>query len=461
MRVVWSPQPGPQHALVDCPLPEIFFGGARGGGKTDGVLGKYAIKAETYGEHFNGVFFRRELPMLDDAIERSSQIYSPLGAVWHEQKKLWRFPSGGRLRFRPLERVQDADKYQGQNISDACVEEAGIYPDPAPIDRLNGILRSAAGIPTQLILTGNPGGPGHNWIKARYVTPNPRGMKALSRQLPNGDAHKYVFIPSRLENNRILTQNDPGYVNRLYLVGNAELVRAWLEGDWNVVAGGMFDDVWAPLRHILDPFPIPKTWRIDRSFDWGSSRPFSVGWWAESDGSSVKLLDGSERNYPRGTLFRIGEWYGWNGKPNEGLKMTDAEIARGIKGREETMRMIVRPGPADSSIFDEVNGDSPAKQQSLVGIKWDKADKSPGSRKRGWSIVRARLKSAMQDRPEEPGLFIFSTCDQFIRTVPTLPRDKRDPDDVDSDAEDHIGDEVRYRCLQLVSTAAAVPFKLR
>lgn len=460
MPVIWSPQPGPQHALIDCPLPEIFFGGARGGGKTDGVLGKYAIKAETYGEAFNAVFFRRELPMLDDAIERSSQIYKPLGAVWHEQKKLWRFPKGGRLRFRPLERVQDADKYQGQNITDACVEEAGIYPDSAPIDRLNGVLRSASGVPSQLILTGNPGGPGHNWIKARYVTPDPRGMRILKRPLPNGEDHRFVFIPSKLENNRILAVNDPGYANRLYLVGNAELVRAWLEGDWNVVAGGMFDDVWAPTRHILDPFAIPSTWRVDRSFDWGSSRPFSVGWWAESDGSVVKMRNGDERSFPRGTLFRIAEWYGWNGKPNEGLKMTDGEIARGIKGREETMRLNVRPGPADSSIFSEMNGDSPAKQQGLVGIKWDKADKSPGSRKRGWTLLRSRLKNAMSERPEEPGLYVFSTCDQFIRTVPALPRDKRDPDDVDSDAEDHIGDEVRYRVLETKRTASTERFRM-
>src|SRR6185436_7690474 len=110
-------------ALIDCPLPEVFFGGARGGGKTDGVLGKYAIKAAIYGQHFNAIFCRRELPMLDDAIERSRMIYSPLGAVYNEQKKEWRFKGGGRLRFRPLERYEDADKYQGQNISDACIEE--------------------------------------------------------------------------------------------------------------------------------------------------------------------------------------------------------------------------------------------------------------------------------------------------------------------------------------------------
>src|SRR5262245_14604606 len=102
-ELVWRPQPGPQKALVDCPVAEIFYGGARGGGKTDGVLGKYALKAERHGAGFNAVFFRKELPMLDDAIERSRQIYGAIGAVWHEQRRTWRFPGGGRLRFRPLE----------------------------------------------------------------------------------------------------------------------------------------------------------------------------------------------------------------------------------------------------------------------------------------------------------------------------------------------------------------------
>ena len=153
VSLIWQPQPGPQKALVDCPLAEIFFGGARGGGKTDAVLGKYALKAEKFGRHFNAVFFRKELPMLDDAIERSMEIYGKIGGKWNDQKKTWRFPGGGRLRFRPLESVSDAEKYQGQNITDCCVEEAGNYPDPRPIDPLNGVLRSATGVPTQLILT--------------------------------------------------------------------------------------------------------------------------------------------------------------------------------------------------------------------------------------------------------------------------------------------------------------------
>src|SRR5579859_3972386 len=112
--VAWAPQTGPQHALVMCPYPEILFGGARGGGKTDGILGKYGLKEKRWGEAFNAVFFRKEMPQQDDLIERAKSIYLPTGARYSEQKKQFAMPHGGRIRFRPLESIADAEKYQGQ-----------------------------------------------------------------------------------------------------------------------------------------------------------------------------------------------------------------------------------------------------------------------------------------------------------------------------------------------------------
>lgn len=161
------------------------------------------------------------------------------------------------------------------------------------------------------------------------------------------------------------------------------------------------------------------------------------------------MADGEKRIFPRGTLIRIGEWYGWTGKANEGLKMSDSGIADGIVKHQTDMgiQARIRPGPADSSIFDETNGDSPAKIQERHKVRWEKADKSPGSRKRGWQLMRGRLIAGKAERMEEPGLFVFDTCRQFIRTFPVLPRSDRDADDIDTDAEDHIADEARYRCL--------------
>ena len=142
--------------LVNCPVTLIGYGGARGGGKTDGALGKIAIDQERQGKAFNAIFFRKELPQADDLIERAKEIYLPLKAHWQDQKKQFTFPSGGRLRFRPLGNDDDAEKYQGQNLTLCCVEEAGNYADPSPIFKLFGALRGEGG--GQVLLTFNPGG---------------------------------------------------------------------------------------------------------------------------------------------------------------------------------------------------------------------------------------------------------------------------------------------------------------
>src|SRR5690349_18010084 len=107
--VVWEPQAGPQTALLKCPVFEVFYGGARGGGKTDGVLGDFVSHADLYADHAIGLMVRRERTQLIETIERSKAIYTPLGAKYHEQDKMWRFPNGARLRFAYLERDHDAD----------------------------------------------------------------------------------------------------------------------------------------------------------------------------------------------------------------------------------------------------------------------------------------------------------------------------------------------------------------
>ncbi len=372
--------------------------------------------------------------MLDDAIERSRFIFGSIGAVWQDQKKTWRFPSGGRLRFRPLERVQDAEKYQGQNISDACVEEAGNYPDPAPIDRLNGVLRSVSGVPTQLIMTGNPGGPGQNWIRLRYIDPAPQGMKVLERALPNGEVHKYVFIPSKLKNNKLLVQQDPGYVNRLYLVGSKELVKAWLDGDWNAIEGAYFD-CWSKDME-LKPFEIPEHWMRFRSFDWGSAKPFSVGWWAVA---SEDYIHPSGR-IPKGAMVRYREWYGSSG-PNVGLKLTAESVGAGIKAKEHGDNISY--GVADPAIFTKDGGPSIADRMVLY---WRHADNKRVASKGhvgGWDQMRQR----MQGEDGRPMIYCFTTCVDSIRTIPVLQHDVNKPEDLDSDMEDHAADEWRYACM--------------
>jgi hypothetical protein len=230
-KLAWSPQAGPQTALVKCPADEIFYGGARGGGKTDGMLGKFAIKAFRYGENCVGVFFRRTREDLKEAIERSKQIYGPIGAKWSEQKKWWTFPNGARLKFEYLDKDADADNYQGHNYTDVFFEELTHWASPDPVNKLRATLRSAAGIPCQFHATGNPGGPGHQWVKARYITPAPMGWALQWEDFTNpftGEVVRKnrVFIPSKLSDNRYLGS---GYVANLFQSGSKELVKpGWL-----------------------------------------------------------------------------------------------------------------------------------------------------------------------------------------------------------------------------------------
>jgi len=135
--------------------------------------------------------------------------------------------------------------------------------------------------------------------------------------------------------------------------------------------------------------------------------------------------------------------------------MSAAEIAKGIKEREAHFfpGRRVTSGPADSSIFDVQDGHCIGDNFRTAGVVWEEANKGPGSRKNGWALMRERFGKAKQHPMEEPGLLVFDTCRDFIRTVPMLPRDETKPDDIDTKAEDHIADETRYRILAIRHTA--------
>lgn len=453
---------------------EILYGGAAGGGKSH-LMRVAAISWCTDIPGLQVYIFRRLSDDLAKNHMEGPSGFPALLAEWIEaghvkvnwSKNFIEFWNGAKIHLCHCQYEKDMTKYQGAEIHVLMLDELThftekIYRYLRGRCRL-GALKLAAkyqGLFPRIVAGSNPGGIGHNWVKATFIDGAPP-MKIVPQAKTEGGMLRQ-YIPAKLADNPTLAENDPDYIDRLEGLGNAALVRAMKDGDWNIVAGGMFDDVWQEDRHVLEPFTIPPSWRIDRSFDWGSSKPFSVGWWAESDGSEAVLADGQKRTFPRGTLFRIAEWYGWNGRPNEGLKMSDAGIAEGIVKQQNEMGFAsrVRPGPADSSIFDETNGDSPAKIQERHKVRWEKADKSPGSRKRGWQLIRGRLMESKKDRMEEPGLFVFSNCRQFIRTVPVLPRDSRDPDDIDTDAEDHVGDETRYRVLAVKRDASVETFRM-
>ena len=188
----WEPQPGPQTALLACPVFEVFFGGARGGGKTDGMLGEWASHADLHGKNAVGLMVRRERVQLLETIERSRQIYGPIGARYNDQDKMWRWPNGARLRFAYLERDADADAFQGHSYTRVYVEELGTFPSASLVLRLMATLRSGEGVPCGFRATGNPGGPGHQWVNPIL----PDGKSKSSRMRIRGRARPSSRIAS-------------------------------------------------------------------------------------------------------------------------------------------------------------------------------------------------------------------------------------------------------------------------
>lgn len=520
----WRPLDGSQTLAMSCPASLILYHGTRGPGKTDAQLIRFWRRVGLgYGRHWRGIIFDREYKNLDDLVSKSMRWFPVLGPPHMRPRFLssksdyrWVWPTGEELLFRAVKRTTDYWAYHGQEFPFIGWNELTKYPDsdlfemmmscnrssfrpqdhPVLVDREahakgqiilvpdgdeNGVLYELPEMPLEVFATTNPFGPGHNWVKKRFINAAGRG-RVVQRSIN-------VFNPRTQQREDVVKTQvhlfgsyreniylSPEYIAELESMTDKNKRKAWLGGSWDIIAGGMFDDYWDSDYHVLEPFDIPPSWRIDRAFDWGSSKPFSVGWWAESDGSDIQCRDGTWRSTVRGDLFRIAEWYGTTGKPNQGLTMLANDVAAGIVERELAWGLYgrVKPGPADNSIWDVENGNSIAadmarsvkvKGKVYKGITWVRSDKSPGSRRIGWDRVRTYLKNALPQyvvgkdgKPvrvprERPGVYVFNTCTHFIDLVPVLPRDEKNPDDVDTDSEDHIGDEFRYRILAAVTGA--------
>lgn len=460
---------------------EILYGGAAGGGKSH-LMRCIAILICMFVPGVQVYLFRKNFgDLYKNHMEGPTSFIAMLTPlILKKMVKVnagdhyIRFWNGSMIHLCHLQHTKDLLKYQGPEIHVLLMDELThfiekeyrflrnrvrlgglVVPDIDIIPGFNAKLK------LPLILAGsNPGSIGHTWVKRTFVDYcNPHEVLRTPKK---DGGMKRTYIPARLDDNPTLLENDPGYEDRLEGLGDPALVKAMKDGDWNIVAGGALDDVWSD-RNIIRRFRIPKEWRIDRSFDWGSSHPFSVGWWAESNGEEVeyivhemnedgKLVEYKEyRAFPRGSLIRIHEWYGSKELgTNEGVKMSPTGIAEGIVEIEKHLReqgwisTKVRSGPADGQIYQEIRKDidTIADRMSKSGVRWVKADKSPGSRINGLVLLRERMKET-----EGPGIYFMQHCKAAISLLPVLPRDEKNTEDVDTKAEDHLYDEVRYRVL--------------
>ena len=453
---------------------EILYGGGAGGGKSH-LMRIAAIIWCLEISHLQIYLFRKTFPELEknhlDGPTGFHSLLDPLRqkkkCFINKSKNYIEFYNSSKIHLCHCQHEKDVYAFQGAEIHVLMIDEsthfsAFVYKYLRGRTRKVGITlpKKYEGLFPRIICGSNPGGISHNFFKKSFVTSRPP-LEIEQMDEDNGGLLRQ-YIPALLTDNRSLMEEDPNYKGRLKGLGNKQLVRAMLEGDWNILSGGALDDVWQAEIHILQKFKIPSGWYVDRGFDWGSSHPFSVLWFAEADGEEVP--DGIYKGWcpPKGTLIIIAEWYGCSGEPNTGLKMSARDIAKGIKEREiifkknllapcieegHSSEKTIHAGPADNQIFSEQNENCIGNDMEDESIYWERSNKSAGTRVGGLNLIRDGLLNALQEYVEDPAIYIFNSCPELIDHLPVLPRDTKNTEDVDSSAEDHDYDVLRYRCL--------------
>lgn len=422
-EVIFKPNPGPQTEFLAATEKEVLYGGARGGGKSYAMLVDPLRYCDKQRHRF--LLVRRTMPELRDLIYLSKHLYTKAfpGAKYREQEKEWIFPSGARGEFGYAENLDDAMRYQGQPYTWIGVDELAQFPSIDIWNLLRGSLRSTdEDVPTFMRATANPGGPGHLWVKKEFIDPAPPGQTfKIIVETPNGvKVISRRFIPAKLQDNPHLMKTDD------YLIMLSSLPEAkrkqWLEGNWDAMEGAAFPEFQRQI-HVVEPFKLPHTWSKFRSCDWGYSSPACVLWFAV--------------DYD-GILYVYREFY------TKGL--TADIFARRVRELEKSdlPKTVQMKGIMDCSVWSRRGEIGPSIPDIMLrnGCRWGRSDGSPRSRINGKSEVHRRL--AVDQYTKKPRLLIFNTCTNLIATLPSLPIDKNNPEDVDTDAEDHAYDALRY-----------------
>lgn len=441
--VVWMPQPGSQTAFITCPYWEVLYEGTRGPGKTDALIMDFLQGVDKgFGPAYRGILFRESYPQLTDVISRTKKYYSQLfpRARFNATHTKWIFPGGEELLFRQMRNPDDYWNYHGHEYPWIGWEELTNWPTIECYDSMKACNRcSVDGVPIKYRSTCNPWGVGHSWVKKYFIDPGPQMTK-----IHNDAGQIRMRIHGSIYENRILLKAQPDYVKNLEALDDVHKRKAWLEGSWDIAAGGFFEGVWNPDKHVIPPFNIPKDWKYVVGFDWGSQRPSAVGVWAKSDGRVFP--DG--KTFPRGSLIRVAELYTAEKDPrgltipDKGLRLDNERLALAIW--ELVKGLPVLQWVADPAIFRDQSGPSIMKQLSkVVNLPFRPAD---NERIPGWQRVLSMMAESAKEEPEYPGLWVFDTCREWIRTVPTLMRDEKDVEDIDTNSEDHLADETRYVC---------------
>jgi len=438
-RVIWTPQPGPQELFLKCRFEDVLYGGAAGGGKSDGLLGDYCSGIELYGSAWRGILFRKTYKNLEELERRSIEILSPVYGIdcYKRGRTTWEIPSfSGKgtatLQLRALEAEIDVYKYQGHQFSWIGFDELTHWGSDWYIEYLFTRLRSAQGAPCYMRAATNPGNIGHSWVKERYGIGTIPGMTPIPFQ-EGGEVRHRCFIPAKLTDNKILMANDRTYMQRLDSIPDPALRRALRDGDWDIVSGAAFPE-FDKKTHICMTYRVPTGVPIWRAMDWGYEKPYCVLWgYADFDGNVVIC----------------GELYGKGRKSGMGSR-EDEEIVRDkIIEMERMQGWQVTEAWLDPQCWAE-HGSGQTQFEKLGGYQlgWRKWPKGPGSR----LAQKAQIHSLLRVTNGVSRLRIMDCCTNLIRTLQSIPLDSNGSGDVDTHAEDHAYDTLRGIVAKRVHT---------
>ena len=429
-------QPTPKQAMFHASKAnEILYGGAAGGGKTKALIMDALFRC-LKNPGTTAVIFRRSYRELEDTDIKEAQASYPDGlATYNAGRHEFVLVNGSKILFRHCENEADRFKYSGIEIQFLYFDELTSF-EQTIYDFIKTRLRAkkSLGVVPIVRSASNPGNIGHGWVKKMFVDAGPY-MEIQEQEIYSETLHKSrkirtQYIPALATENPFITEDyifeleqKPEALRKALLTGAWDAFEGQVFGEWKDDPSHYADRKWT---HVIEPFDIPADWPRYMGFDHGYSRPFSVGWYAMG---------------PDGCLYRYREWYGCKPRQaNVGIEITPVQISDGIIEREqkeieENIRVL---RVADPAIFDKSRGDSVADQMApgymgrRQGVLFSKGDHA---RIPGLMQVHERLRFDENGRPK---LQIFNTCKEFIRTVPTLPYSMKKPEDIDSDAEDHI-----------------------
>ena len=439
----WSPFDGPQYEFCERGEFEVLFGGAAGPGKTDCLI----MEATRFVSEpdYRAIIFRRTFPQLQEIIDRCWKWYPKLGGEYRATEHRWWFPSGAKIALSHMQ--HDADKYnhQGKEYHGCFFDELTQFLETQYLYLISRVRGVNPDIPLRMRATTNPGGIGHVWVRERFVDVAPPGETFID---PESGLSR-AFVPAKVTDNPAIVENDPGYIRRLEALPHVEKLRL-LHGDWKTFEGQVFVEL-SQRVHGMEPDALPAEWERFMSFDWGYAKPWCALWFAV--------------DYD-GVIYLYRELYGCKEDQHDmGLRQTNAEICRAILDveKERVKYRVADPAcwsPTKIRGSNKAHGPSFVEDAANEGLFFLKAD---NDRLRGKQQCHMRfmLETETNNKgeviKEYPRFVAFNNCKHWWRTVMQLREDPKNPEDVDTDQEDHLYDTTRYAFMSRPVTPVRKP----